>query len=99
MPVIEDIALFDMDGTLCDFRGELIRKLEDLRSPEEPKWEGHIDNSPEYIKKRADVICRSEEWWANLPKFQLGWDILEIAKELGYRIMILTQGPKKNPAA
>jgi len=43
------------------------------------------------------MIRHSEEWWTNLPKLQLGWDVLGIAKELGYKIMILTQGPKANP--
>jgi 5'-nucleotidase len=99
MPKIEDIALFDMDGTLCDFPTALAKSLEELRSPGEPIWVGHTDNAPDYIKKRADIICRSEEWWANLPKFQLGWDVLGIAKELDYNIMVLTQGPRRNPAA
>jgi hypothetical protein len=100
MPKIEDIALFDMDGTICDFQGSLNKKFAELKSPGESDWDSHVtDDSPEYIRKRADMICRSEEWWATLPRFQLGWDVMEIAKELGYRIMILTQGPRRNPAA
>ena len=98
MPRIEDVALFDMDGTLCDYDKSLLEKLEELRSPNEPVWNNFInDGMPEYIRRRADMIRRSEEWWANLPKLPLGWDILEIAKEVGYKIMILTQGPRKNP--
>ena len=34
-----------------------------------------------------------------MPKFKLGWDILEIVKSLGFKIMILTQAPRKNPNA
>lgn len=98
MPKVEDLALFDMDGTLCDYDSALFQKLEELRSPDEPVWDIPVrDNAPEYIKRRADMIRRSEEWWANLPKLQLGWDILEVAKNLGYHIMILTQGPRSNP--
>ena len=96
---IEDVALFDMDGTLCDFEGSLLEKLEELRSPKEPKWDSPIRDAPEYIKRRTKMITHSEEWWANLPRFQLGWDILEIARSLDYEIMILTQGPRRNPAA
>jgi len=95
----ENIALFDMDGTLCDFEGSMFEELEKLRSTnEEPirNWKG---SKLEYVRNRTDIITRSEEWWANLPKFQLGWDVLEIAEELGYRRMILTQGPRRNPAA
>ena len=97
---IENIALFDMDGTLCDYELALKKSLEELSSPKEPQIVFPIkDNAPEYLRNRTNLIRKSEEWWTDLPKLQLGWDILEIAKELDYRIMILTQGPRKNPAA
>ncbi len=97
---IEKIALFDMDGTLCDYDAGLFDDLEKLRAPQELIFHPPIkDSFPEYIKARAELIKSSEKWWANLPKFQLGFDVLKIAKELGYREMILTQGPKRNPAA
>ena len=100
MPKIEDVALFDMDGTLCDYDKSLLEKLEELRSPNEPIWNAPIkDDTLGYIKRRADLIRRSEEWWTNLPKLKLGWDVLEVTKEAGYRIMILTQGPRKNPSS
>ena len=89
-----------MDGTLCGYDEALLRKLEELRSTGEPVWDMPVtDDAPGYIRKRADMIRRSEEWWESLPKFQLGWDVLEIARELGYKIMILTQGPRSNPYA
>jgi len=96
----ENIALFDMDGTLCDYEKGLFSELEKLRSSDEPHFYPPItDTAPGYIRSRADLIRLSEEWWANLPKLKLGFDILEIAKGLDYRIMILTQGPRKNPHA
>ena len=53
----EDIALFDLDGTLCDYEGELIRKLEEIRSPRELPYLGSLgDSAPEYIKKRLNLI-------------------------------------------
>jgi len=99
MPEIEDIALFDLDGTLCDYDKGLLGKLEELRAPEEPQYLGNIRDHPQHLKNRSDIIRSSESWWENLPRFQLGWDILEVAKNLGYRIVILTQGPKRNPNA
>ena len=94
-------ALFDLDGTLCDYVGELERGLRLLKSPEERDFDitkVHED-LPEYIYERKKLITQSKEWWANLPKLQLGWDILKVAEKLGYKISILSQGPDKNPNA
>ena len=98
--VIENIALFDLDGTLCDYDKSLSEKLEMLRFTNEPVFKLPLrDDIPSYIKERADLIRASEKWWEELPKFRLGWDILEVARELEYRIVILTQGPRRNPAS
>lgn len=95
---IEPIALFDLDGTLFDYDKALLNSLKSIKSPEENKsFDIHDSNLPDYLKKRIDMIRSSSSWWENLEKFKLGWDILEVAKSLGYRIMILTQGPKKFP--
>jgi 5'-nucleotidase len=96
----ENIALFDMDGTLCDHNLPLAKDLKKLQGPSEKDYSSiHTDHVPDYIKARADLIRSSKEWWANLPKFKLGWDILKIARKLGFKIMILTQGPKDKPEA
>ncbi len=100
MTEIENIALFNLDGTLCDYDGALIAALNKLRHPSEPPAEKRIrDKEPPYIEARRNLITSSESWWANLPKFQLGFDIWKIAEELEYRRMILTQGPRGNPSA
>lgn len=98
----ENIALFDMDGTLCDHDKALYEGLEKLRSPDEPIYVPPFVNQkdvPKYIWDRIDLIRTPELWWENLPKLQLGWDILNVANELGYRVMILTQGSKRNPSS
>ena len=97
---VDDIALFDLDGTLADYDGTLLSALNRIRSSYEPELnELDRDKEPEYIMRRRKLITDSREWWATLPRFQLGWDILEITRELEYRIMILTQGPRKVPGA
>ncbi len=93
------IALFDMDGTLFDYNLGLKNELNKIRYPGESDVELKFNDNPDYLKNRIDLITSSESWWENLPKFQLGWDILKIVKELGYSVHILTQGPRKNPAA
>ena len=97
---IENIALFDLDGTLGDYDKSMKESLDSLRLPGEPDYSLPLtDDSPAYLKERADQIRAVSSWWENLEKFQLGWDILKISRELGYREMILTQGPRRNPAA
>jgi len=100
MAKIENIALFDMDGTLCDYDSGLLAELNKLKCPNEESLETIMHKDlPDYIKARKDLILNREEWWENLPKFKLGFDVWDLAKELEYRRMILTQGPRKNPAA
>lgn len=99
MPEIEKVALFDMDGTLCDYRkGLLTRAQEMLPSGYDAEELFDRKETPSYFQTIIDTIRSREEWWATLPRFELGWDVLEIARSLEYKIMILTQGPRRNPA-
>jgi FMN phosphatase YigB (HAD superfamily) len=96
------VALFDMDGTLCDYVGSLKKELEKLRSPNEPIVDPFkVGNDPkfQYLWDRVELIKADENWWANLPKLSLGYEVLEMTKELGYYNEILTQAPRTNPAA
>lgn len=95
---IETIALFDMDDTLFDHNGQLERDLEKLRKSREPHAEVYaINRLPDYLIKRTREIRAPKEWWANLPKFQLGWDLWDLAGDLGLKREILTKASLKNP--
>jgi hypothetical protein len=97
---IEKIALFDLDGTLCDYESSLLSSLNELNSPEEPRIKqlSKKELAP-HLQKRMDLIRSSVNWWANLPRFELGFTIWKLAEDLGFRRMVLTQGPKRNPNA
>ncbi|MBT7706672.1 hypothetical protein HN747_04450 [archaeon] len=95
----EIVALFDMDETLCDHDGALIKDLEKMRGPHELRLSKLHHPLPNYLYNRSKFIRATEDWWANLPKFKLGWDILKVAQKIGFKIMILTQGPKNKPHA
>lgn len=96
----ENIALFDLDGTLCDYDGALIEKLNNLRCPQEGKLdEMPRGDLPSWFSARANLIRSSVDWWANLPQFKLGMDVWEVAGNIGFRRMILTAGPRRNPNA
>ena len=92
----EHIALFDMDGTLFDYEGRLRERLLQIHSPQEdplPEDVWVAEEKYPHIKKRMDLIKSVPGFWRNLDKFQLGWDVLAIAIELGFVNRILTKGP------
>jgi phosphoglycolate phosphatase-like HAD superfamily hydrolase len=80
--VSENIALFDMDGTLCDYEKGLKKSLDALKSPDEPfyepemlrtkniKGESRFNYAPSYLKARADLVRLNSEWWSKLPQFK-----------------------------
>jgi len=101
MKVLSDnIALFDMDGTLCDHDKALKRDMEKLKSPKEVLPKNLMDDAnPKHLKERADMIRKQTGWWENLEPFKLGFDILKITKELNFQTYILTKGPSSKPTA
>ena len=93
----DKIALFDLDGTLADYDGQLLRDLQRLASEYEPPPVLYADIP--YLEARRHVITSQIGWWLKLEKFRLGWEILEVAKEIGYSISVLTKGPATKYAA
>lgn len=88
----EKIALFDMDGTLFDLDARMLEELNKMRSPYEPEITNPFEDL-EWMENRRRAIKRVSGFWRSLPKYQPGWDVLEIAKEIGFDIHILTKGP------
>ena len=95
----ERVGLFDMDGTLFDYDGQLRTDLAALMSPNEEMPDDIFDESLPWIKARMHLIKSQPGWWRNLPRFQLGWDVYEVAINLGFCIDILTKGPRSKPQA
>ncbi|MAE12922.1 hypothetical protein CMO92_00010 [Candidatus Woesearchaeota archaeon] len=53
------IALIDMDGTICDYVGSMLRELEKLKSSEEPDidpFKTGDDPRFQYLWNRMDLI-------------------------------------------
>ena len=89
------IALFDMDGTLADYDSQLLYDLKRIASPGEPSIDItkiHYDTGG-YIEARRHIITSQTGWWLNLKKFQLGFDILDLCKKIGFNVVICTKGP------
>jgi 5'-nucleotidase len=98
------IALFDMDGTLFDFEGQMRKDLKVLASPEENfDWDNiclwDLEEEHAHIKARMDLIKNRPGWWRDLPKFNIGWEILRIVHAYPLEVHILTKGPSSRPHA
>ncbi len=97
-----DIALFDLDGSLADYDGAMIRDLETLRSPAEPPitvenvWS--MDKQP-HIRERMRLIKQQPGWWLDLEPIPRGMAVLNLCRSLGFDIHILTKGPKRHSNA
>jgi 5'(3')-deoxyribonucleotidase len=96
------VALFDMDGTLADHTGELHRRLERKRSPQEPPTDLEAfgwDGQPDHIRERIRAIRGNPGFWINLPALRAGFEILEEAHRLRFQIEVVTKGPRHSPIA
>jgi FMN phosphatase YigB (HAD superfamily) len=89
----EPIALFDLDGTLADYDAAMRRDMRLLQSPGEPEWIAHVDDEPEYLRERSQLIRRQPGWWENLERYPPGFEILSVARELKFQCHVLTKGP------
>jgi hypothetical protein len=101
------IALFDMDGTLFDYEGQMERDLIRLASPEEAEITAQIMKGDQWalakeypwLEARMDLIKSVPGWWKNLPTYQLGWDVYKWAVDIGFCTKILTKGPRSKSFA
>ncbi len=93
------IALFDLDGTLADYNGRMREELNRLKVPDEPDYPLHGRSGPVYHGARIDLVKTQPGWWLSLPKLTLGFDILDLARELGFQVQVLTMGPHNTPSA
>lgn len=95
----EAVALFDLDGTLADFDGSMRHTMEAIATPGEKAYYEEQSDEPPFITARRRLVKTQPGFWENLPKFQLGFDILEKTILLKYSHTIVSKGPRKNPTA
>jgi hypothetical protein len=98
----DNTFLWDMDGSLADYEGALIRDLNLLRSPQEVQVErGNLWDLEKFdhIRERMHLIKNQPGWWLNLAPILKGFAVFSIAKEIGFRNQILTKGPHNRSRA
>lgn len=98
MPKAGLVALIDMDGTLCDYQGSLLRDLETLAGPNDPPITESTEIPP-WLRAREMIVRRQPGWWRGLPRLKLGFDLLAELQALGFEVHVLTKGPLGTPSA
>ncbi len=97
----DKLCLFDMDGTLFDYEGQMRSDLSRICSQHEPDpmtmdiWDEN--GVPAWLKHRMHLIKNVPGWWRDLPKLKIGWVLLREIQKIGFDIQILTKGPKSRP--
>ena len=98
------VALLDLDSSLVDYEGRLRERLLETVSPMEAEWfHQHADNlwssPPAWLKARTRFIKHEPGFWLGLSVIPFGMELYRLLGEQGYKRIILTKGPRKNPAA
>lgn len=100
MSTKKPVALVDLDGTLADFAGAMLRDLSAMQSPDEPSlFSPEDEDAYPHMKARRRAIKAQPDWWANLDRLPAGFEILDMLRSLNFRLHILTRGPKHLPTA
>jgi len=103
----ENIALFDLDGSLVDYDVRMLYDLYKIMSVvdrekllnERKKLEYlYYFERPEWLKRRIKVISNQTGWWESLGRIDTGFKVLGLAVVIGFDIHILTKGPTSKPA-
>lgn len=84
-----NIALLDMDGTVCRWHERLDKDLNDLLGQDRAKL------PPETITKIEHLIRKQTGWYFNLEPIELGFKIVEVLREVGFTIMVATKATPK----
>ncbi len=96
----ENIGLFDLDGSLADYDRAMLAALSLLKAPGDPDVHAVREaRETKYLKARIDLISRQPDWWLNLEPIPMGFQVLDLAKKIGFQINVLTQGPRTFPLA
>lgn len=96
----DPIALIDMDGTIANYDRAMRAGLEAIASPDDPPIDKiDIHNSPSWIEARCDLIKQQPYFWTNLERIEVGFRVVQILRECGYKLMVLTKGPRRTTSA
>ena len=95
----DNVALFDLDAVLANYKKGVVEALAKIAGPNDPPYRDFDPDFPEYMKERVKLIRSQPGWWRNLEPYQPGFEILNVAIDLGFKIKILTKAPESSDNA
>jgi len=93
------VALVDLDGTLADYDGAMLRDMSALAGPNEEDYLPYTRSSKPYIISRENLIKRIPGWWSSLHPIEENMALVHAMKDIGFCIHILTKGPSSKSQA
>jgi 5'-nucleotidase len=99
----DNVFLWDMDGSLADYEGGLLKYLAKIRGPHDPVlhlesiWD--TEKREPWFKERIRLIKSLPGFWKNLDPILKGFAVYKMAREMGFQNEVLTKGPKKHSTA
>jgi len=89
---MDNIALVDMDGTLCDYDAALRHQVHRILGEQADPWD------PKH-KNLVDMIKSYPGFWRDLPRIPFGLEIVDYLQCTGWQVHILTKGPHRTTSA
>lgn len=90
------VALIDLDGSLADYDAAMRRDYAALCGPGE-YLEDLYDEKLPWVKARRDLISRQPGWWRGLARIERGFEVVDMFRDLGFRLMVCTRASKQKP--
>lgn len=98
-----NIGLFDLDGSLADYAGQLKQDLRKVLNKTDLDKLNELGiwavDELEPFKSLIRLIRHQPDWWKNLTPIDDGLTIFITAYQIGFDNHVLTKGPKHYPQA
>ncbi len=97
----ELVANIDLDGTVANFNKGLLTALNEIRNPTQEReyTSQDLDDPPDWLEARMGYIKRHPGFWRNLETIPLGLRVVELIRDAGFRLNVLTKGPRRSTSA
>ena len=96
---VQPIALLDLGGTLCDCSASLRDGLALLAGPNDPTEGESAEVAAANLEARRRLVMGAPGFWRDLPPLAAGFELLELVREQGFSVHVVTKGPHDVPDA